>query len=139
MLMLIKHPEIRDKILAELDAKIIQPHLKSLPHQGNANKSGISAKLSILDFISFENQGDLDYYSNCHNESLRIQPPVYFSSSIMMMRDCQCDYLKVRKGDCISIDIYRLHHNPAEWHHPERFIPDRFDSQSPYYQTPRGT
>jgi cytochrome P450 len=58
--------------------------------------------------INFDNQGELDYYSNCHNESLRMQPPVYFSSTIMMMNDCQCDYLKIRKGDCVSIDIFRL-------------------------------
>jgi cytochrome P450 len=30
MLMLIKHPEIKDKILKELDRSIIQPHLDEL-------------------------------------------------------------------------------------------------------------
>lgn len=88
--------------------------------------------------INFDNQGELDYYSNCHNESLRMQPPVYFSSTIMMMNDSQCDYLKIRKGDCVSIDIFRLQHNPAEWKDPHLFIPDRFDSQSPYFLTPAG-
>ena len=38
MLMLIKHPEIRDKILAELDFFVIQPHLKSLIDQGKAER-----------------------------------------------------------------------------------------------------
>lgn len=94
--------------------------------------------MNVLDLINFDNQGDLSYYTYCHNESLRMQPPVFISSTIMMMKDCQCDYLKLKKGDGISIDIGRLHNNPAEWQEPDQFIPERFDSKSPYYLTPGG-
>lgn len=134
MLMLIKHPEIRDKILAELDTTLIQPYLNSLVNRGKTKDCNVN----VLDLINFDNSGDLEYYSNCHSESLRMQPPVFFSSSIMMMRDCQCDYINLRKGDCISFDIFRLHTNPAEWQEPEKFIPDRFDFKSPYFLTPSG-
>jgi len=68
MLMLIKHPEIRDKILAELDTTLIQPHLNSLVNQGKAKEG----KVKVLDLINFENSGNLEYYSNCHSESLRM-------------------------------------------------------------------
>jgi cytochrome P450 len=137
ILMLIKHPEIKDKILKELDTVIIQPHLIDLVKQGKL-QPGETIKLNVLDLINFENQGYLDFYTNCHNESLRMQPPVYFSSSIMMMKDCQCDYLNIRKGDVLSIDIFRLHNNPDEWQSPTEFIPERFDSKNPFYLTPLG-
>jgi cytochrome P450 len=68
MLMLIKHPEIRNKILAELDTILIQPHLNSSVNQGKTKE----AKVNVLDLINFDNSGDLEYYSNCHSESLRM-------------------------------------------------------------------
>lgn len=37
------------------------------------------------------------------------------------------------------INIYHLHHNPEEWITPEKFIPERFDPESPFYLTPKGT
>jgi len=138
MLMLIKHPEIKQKILDELDSEIIQPHLSELVAAGKMTRGGTVSDLDVLNLLNFDNQGGLDYYTFCHNESLRMQPPVYFSSSINMMKDCQCDYVKVLADHPISIDIYRLHHNPNEWQEPARFIPERFDSRSPYFLTPNG-
>ena len=137
-LMLIKHPEIKEKILKELDKVIMQPHLNELVKQGKAQPGQTFTDLNIQDFINFENQGDLDYYSNCHNESLRMVPPVYLSSSITMMKDCQLDFLNVRKGDICHIHMGKLHNNPNEWQEPERFIPERFDSRSHYFLTPVG-
>ena len=34
--------------------------------------------------------------------------------------------------------MYRLCNNPVEWQEPEKFIPDRFDTQSPMFLTPSG-
>ena len=45
----------------------------------------------------------------------------------------------MRKGDPFSISMFHLHNNPEEWIEPSRFIPERFDSDSPYYLTPKGT
>ena len=138
ILMLIKHPEIKENILKELDRVIIQPHLINLVEKGKASAGETFNDLNILNFITFDNQGELDYYSNCHNESLRMQPPVFYSSSFTMTQDCKLDYFNIRKGDIISINIGKLHNNPKEWQKPERFIPDRFDSRSPYFLTPTG-
>jgi cytochrome P450 len=69
----------------------------------------------------------MDFYSYCFNESLRIQPPVYFSSSVCMMEDVTVNGLTIQKGDGFSIDMYRLGNNPAEWKDPAKFLPERFD------------
>ena len=55
-----------------------------------------------------------------------------------MKQDCKLDYLNIRKGDIVWINLLRLQNNPKEWQQPECFIPDRFDSRSPYFLTPAG-
>ena len=56
-----------------------------------------------------------------------------------MSEEVQCGPLKIGKGHPFSISIYHLHNNPDEWIQPECFIPERFDPESPYYLTPKGT
>ncbi len=34
--------------------------------------------------------------------------------------------------------MYDLHHNPSQWQEPDKFIPERFDPESPYFKTPSG-
>jgi cytochrome P450 len=89
--------------------------------------------------MDFENTGDLHFYASCFNESLRMMPPVYFSSSNRMMKETKNDYLTLAAGNMFVIDMFRLGNNPDEWIEPERFIPERFDSKSRYYLTPSGT
>ena len=55
-----------------------------------------------------------------------------------MTQDCKLDFLNVRKGDIVFINMGKLHNNPDEWQEPEQFIPDRFNSRSPYFLTPAG-
>jgi len=81
---------------------------------------------------------DLKYYSNCFNESLRIQAPVLISTTLTMMETVKADFVTIRKDDPISIDMWGLHHNKAEWIEPEKFIPNRFDPESKYFLTPAG-
>jgi len=80
----------------------------------------------------------MEFYSNCFNESLRIQPPVYFSSSVSMMEDVTVNGYTIQKGDSFSIDMYRLGNNPEEWHEPSRFYPERFERTDKYFKTPAG-
>ena len=77
-------------------------------------------------------------FINCFNESLRIQPPVYFSSPIAMSETVQVGPLSLRKGDLVVILIYHLCNNPNEWIEPEKFIPERFSSESKYFLRPDG-
>mmetsp|Transcript_47972 Transcript_47972/g.63507 ORF Transcript_47972/g.63507 Transcript_47972/m.63507 type:complete len:151 (-) Transcript_47972:112-564(-) len=67
-----------------------------------------------------------------------MQPPVYYSSSVRMSETVQCEKLKIRKGDLVTIFIDHLCNDKREWIDPERFIPERFDATSPYFLTPAG-
>ena len=46
--------------------------------------------------------------------------------------------MNIRKGDPLVINMQQIHHDKKEWREPERFIPERFDSQSDYYLRPDG-
>jgi cytochrome P450 len=56
----------------------------------------------------------------------------------MMMEDITAGGVNIKKGDAISIDMYRLCNNPSEWITPELFRPERFDNSSPLFKTPDG-
>lgn len=92
----------------------------------------------MLDLINYENNSDLTFYTQCFNESLRMQPPVFYSSTVRMSEHVKAGPLSIRKGDPITIMMGRLHNHPLEWQQPERFIPERFDPKSKYYLTPAG-
>ena len=77
-------------------------------------------------------------FINCFNESMRMQPPVYWSSTIAMTETVQCGPLNIRKDDMILIGMFYLCNNPNEWIDPHTFIPERFDPNSDYFLTPTG-
>ena len=64
-----KHPEAKEKILEEVK-----------------RVSGVRAGNSkdILDCLDLENSSDLSFFGNCFSEAMRLQPPVYFSSTVRM-------------------------------------------------------
>ena len=74
--------------------------------------------LDILELITFETGSSLNLFINCFNESMRMQAPVFLSSSCSMSEDVQCGPLKMRKGDPFSVSMFHLHNNPEEWIDP---------------------
>lgn len=69
---------------------------------------------------------------------MRISPPVYWSSSVCMTKDVNAAGLKIRKGDLLYVGMAGLCNDPDQWISPEKFIPERFDSNSEFYLTPSG-
>jgi cytochrome P450 len=88
--------------------------------------------------MDFENTGDMTFYSQCFNESLRMQPPVFYSSANRVSKECKCGGLNIHPDSMFSIDMSRLGNNPLEWIEPHKFIPERFNPKSPYFLTPAG-
>ena len=55
-----------------------------------------------------------------------------------MMKDVNINGLVMRKGDTFLMGVVHMCNNPNEWIEPTKFIPERFDSNSPYFLTPGG-
>lgn len=72
------------------------------------------------------------------NESLRINPPGAYSDQYILIKDYESNGIKFKKDTHIMFNIYGLHHNPKEWYHPDKFIPERFNPDSIYFKTPSG-
>ncbi|TNV80052.1 hypothetical protein FGO68_gene9962 [Halteria grandinella] len=69
-----------------------------------------------------------EYLKYCFNESLRIEPPVPFSSSLCMTEEVTIGGFIFKKGEGFYHNCYQLHHNLDQWGptHDE-YIPERFD------------
>ena len=55
-----------------------------------------------------------------------------------MTKDVNCGGLVLRKGDVFVQGIVHMCNNPNEWIEPGKFMPERFDSNSPFSLTPSG-
>jgi len=64
-------------IRKEFKEVLLEPYLKENPEKRNS-------KMSINEVLDFETIFNLKYYSNCFLESLRIEPPVMYSSHCCM-------------------------------------------------------
>ena len=69
------HPEIRAKLLEEIKKKVFIPYVKE-----NKTQDG----KSFIDFLNYESSMELNYFTMCFNESLRIEPPVSISGSFFL-------------------------------------------------------
>lgn len=57
----------------------------------------------------------MEFYSRCFNEAMRMQPPVFYSSSVRMTKDTNAAGLHLRKHDQIYIGMGPLCNDPNEW------------------------
>jgi hypothetical protein len=61
---LIKHPQYGDMVSKEIEQAIVKPFVAESSTNWEPSK--------ILDMLNFENIHDLNFYSNCFNEALRM-------------------------------------------------------------------
>nr|QZP43638.1 cytochrome P450 CYP6A20 [Bemisia tabaci] len=92
--------------------------------------------------LTFEATKELVYLDAVISETLRKYPPIG-----MMQRQCTESFripdssVIVEKGTYVFIPVYGLHHDPAYFPEPEKFIPERFiekQSITPYTYLPFG-
>jgi cytochrome P450 len=79
----------------------------------------------------------LRYFGQCFYESLRIETPTVTSGAVFTEDQTLLGY-QIRKGDLFVINMQQIHNDKTEWKDPDEFIPERFDSTSPYYLRPDG-
>ncbi len=126
---MMQQKETIQKVRDELKLKIVDPY-----KQLNPDKKDIT----FYDALNFESLHDLHYLNACFNESLRIEPPGPISTSCTVNQDSKVGKYNIKKDTLLFIDVYHLQRNPAEWHEPEKYIPERFDPDSKYFLTPSG-
>ncbi|KAK9499933.1 hypothetical protein O3M35_002868 [Rhynocoris fuscipes] len=81
--------------------------------------------------ITYEAVKDMKYIQNVFAETLRIHSPAP-GTSRMASKDYVIPGTNVflPKGTVVSIPFYALHHDPEYFPEPEKFKPERFDSES---------
>ena len=71
----------------------------------------------------------LGYTLQVLHEALRLCPPAA-GVGRMAVRDIAVDGYRVEAGSLLAVGIYALHRDPAIWHNPLRFDPDRFSPEN---------
>eukprot|EP00347_Sterkiella_histriomuscorum_P012378 403368811 len=133
------NPEIQNKLLQEF-RQVILPDL---------NQEQL-LNIDIRKEFNYDKIQDLSYFMMCFNESLRIEPPISFSSMLLFSQNTILSFpstdkeierrwtYNIKKGDNFIINIPQIHHDPNQWIDHDKFIPERFDHQSKYYLKPNG-
>ena len=76
-------------------------------------------------------------------EALRLDPPIPLSTMLITTEDVRlgkdshekkADVLP--KGTRFMFNFFQIHRDVTQYHHPAKFIPDRYSTRSKYYLTP---
>jgi len=90
-----------EKIRNEIKKVVIEPYLAKNP---SSNKNDISLE-KIIDYDSIE---ELNFFTTCFLESLRIEPAVASSSICVVTEATQLGKYKIMKNQTISIEMLYL-------------------------------
>jgi len=102
---LAKHPEIQEKILQEIEAVI-----------GDEP-------------ITYSNLQNMKYLECVIKESMRLHAPVPFIER-KLTQEITFDCIKLPPGTTVNIFIYGLQRNPKYFPDPDKFIPERFETDN---------
>eukprot|EP00343_Euplotes_focardii_P008025 CAMPEP_0205819602 /NCGR_PEP_ID=MMETSP0206-20130828/2041_1 /ASSEMBLY_ACC=CAM_ASM_000279 /TAXON_ID=36767 /ORGANISM="Euplotes focardii, Strain TN1" /LENGTH=342 /DNA_ID=CAMNT_0053113393 /DNA_START=531 /DNA_END=1559 /DNA_ORIENTATION=- len=97
-------------------------------------KHGITGGDNVEEQITFENILDVDYLSYCFKEALRMDTAVPFSFYYQAKCKTNICNVPVDKGTLIKFSFTEAHYNKDTWLEPLKFIPERFDTESEFYQ-----
>ena len=131
MYQLVRDGKRKEKLMKELEKRF---------SEGDENAEDRSdAKLTaglIQKKLSHEVQ-ELLYWERCFMEALRLDPPIPLSTIHETTADCKLingEYIS--KGTRFSFNFYAIHRDKSQYHHPEKFMPERYSRKSEFYLTP---
>ncbi|KAF5468165.1 hypothetical protein F2P56_012341 [Juglans regia] len=104
MALLLNHPEVLQKLKAEIDEKV--------GHERLINDSDLSK---------------LPYLRSVINETLRLYPPTPLLLPHFSAEDCTVGGYKIPKGTMLLANAWAVHRDPKLWEEPDKFKPERFD------------
>ena len=90
------------------------------------------------DTLTYEKAANMNYLAMVFNESLRVCAPAKISSDFCFSEDIEINGIHIYKGMEFHVSIQHLQTNFREWKEPEKYIPERFDPESPWSLTPSG-
>ncbi|ETN70584.1 unspecific monooxygenase [Necator americanus] len=86
-------------------------------------------EIDAVENFTYENIQSMEYLHNCIFETLRLYPHASPLQHRLCMEDCNVESYHFRKGVCIVIDPWAVHHNPRIWGDDvEEFRPERFQT-----------
>lgn len=82
---------------------------------------------------------ELEYVNWVAHEVMRINGPSVRSMGYIATDDIQTKGgLRIEKGTAIHFNLSAPSNDPKQWKEPHKFIPERFNPESPYFKTPGG-
>uniref|UniRef100_G3SF33 Cytochrome P450 family 4 subfamily F member 12 n=1 Tax=Gorilla gorilla gorilla TaxID=9595 RepID=G3SF33_GORGO len=80
--------------------------------------------------IEWDDLAQLPFLTMCVKESLRLHPPIPYTSRHCIWDIVLPDGRVIPKGIICIINVFGTHHNPAVWPDPEVYDPFRFDPKN---------
>jgi cytochrome P450 len=132
-------PLTRDEVVSNLEVFLIAGHdttsttltyaLWALGHHPElqdrvANEVGVLGERAL----SVDDVPALPFTVQVIHEALRLCPPAA-ALARLATRDTVVDGFRIERGTNLIVGIYALHRDPALWHAPETFDPDRFSTE----------
>jgi cytochrome P450 len=77
---------------------------------------------------TYDDYDNLIYVNGVISEALRLHPPVPFIPK-MARKDTVVNGTKIPKGTKVFLDTYSVHRSPSYWTDPDKFEPDRFNTE----------
>jgi cytochrome P450 len=107
------HPQVRAKLLQELDSVFGSPNQQDITH---INFDDVSKKLTYTECII--------------KESLRLHPVVILTSTriVTQPEGVQMGQHHIEKGTYLNVDIRGIHRNASYWPEPLEFKPERWEN-----------